>query len=337
MLPLGVMIRILSERAVQELINIECAVGSAEEAFRYSSAGNADVPLRAEIHRTDPKGTTLIMPGLIGHRVLGVKLVASVASDAAPWGKATTCMMLLWDPDTLTARGLISSELLNEHRTAAGFAAATRALSRDDSKVHVVFGAGKLALATIRYIAHIRPISRVFLISRGAGRLNQLRERIRREPDLQNVDICADAPAEVAVPQADIITTITTSDTPVFDGNLVRPGTHINLGGSNRAEQREMDDNVAARAQFWLDSQRGCRERAGDIIIPLASGVVQESQIVGEIGDVLLNRVPGRGHRDKITVFKSLGLASQDLVLGAKLLDLAEAANAGMRMDMMNG
>ncbi len=277
------------------------------------------------------------MPGLIGHQVLGVKLVASVASDAAPWGKATTCMMMLWDPDTLTARGLISSELLNEHRTAAGFAAATRALAREDSKVLVVFGAGKLALATIRYIAHIRPVDRVFLISRGAGRLSQLRERIRREPDLQRLDICADTPAEVAVPQADIITTITTSNTPVFDGSLVRPGTHINLGGSNRAEQREMDDTVAARALFWLDSHCGCRERAGDILIPLASGAIKESQIVGEIGEVLLNRVPGRRHRDDITTFKSLGLASQDLVLGAKLLDLADAADAGTCMDMVNG
>jgi ornithine cyclodeaminase/alanine dehydrogenase-like protein (mu-crystallin family) len=329
--------RILSERAVQELIDMDCAVSSAEEAFRRSSAGQADVPLRSEIHRSDPAGTILIMPGLIGREVLGVKLVGSVASEAAPWGKATTCMMLLWDPDTLMVRGLIASELLNEHRTAAGFAAATQALSRSDSKVHVVFGAGKLALATVRYIAHIRPISRVFLISRSTGRMDLLRERIQAEPDLRHLEIFTGVAAEEAVRQADIITTITTSNTPVFDGRFVRPGTHINLGGANRADQREMEDNVAARARFWFDSHDGCRRRAGDVIIPLASGVIQESQIVGEIGDVLLGRVPGRQVDEDITVFKSLGLASQDLVLGAKLLDLADAAEAGTCMDLVNG
>ena len=331
------MFRILSERAVQDLIDVDCAVSSAEEAFRLSSSGQATVPLRSEIHRSDPAGTTLVMPGLIGRRVLGVKLVGSVASASSVSGKATTCMMLLWDPDTLAVRGLVSCEWFNEHRTAAGFAAATKALARTDSRTHVVFGAGKLAFATVIHIARVRPIDRVFLISRSSKRLKNLHDRLKCEAGLKRIQFSIDVPAETAVPQADIITTITTSNSPVFDGGLVKAGTHINLGGANRESQREMDDRVAARARFWLDSNDGCRQRAGDVLIPLGEGVIQENQVVGEIGELLLGRVCGRQSPDEITAFKSLGLASQDLMLGATLLDRADASNAGTCMDLVNG
>jgi ornithine cyclodeaminase/alanine dehydrogenase-like protein (mu-crystallin family) len=328
--------RILSERSVRNLIDVDSIIEAAEEAFRLSSAGSVNVPLRCEIRRTCPVGTTLIMPGLIGDRILGVKLVGSIASGSSPGWKNTTCVMMLWDANTLKDRGLIACEWLNEHRTAGGFAAASKLLSRHDSQVHVVFGAGKLAFASVLHMARVRPISRVILISRTASRMQRLVENIRHEPALRHIDVTTDVTSAEAVSQADIITTVTTSDTPVFDGGLVRPGTHINLGGSNRADQREMDDAVAARSLFWLDSQDGCRKRAGDVMIPLARGVIDEKQIVGEIGDALLGRVPGRRHGNEITAFKSLGLATQDLVLGARVLDLAEAADAGVVVDLFD-
>jgi ornithine cyclodeaminase len=331
-----VLVRLISERLIEELMPVELAIESAAEAFCAHSGGRAQVPLRSEIHRDRPKSTVLVMPGIVGDEVLGLKLIGSVVDPDDPRGKRTTCMILIWDARTFAVRGMIAADGLNEHRTAAGLAVATRALSRPDSAVHTLIGAGKLSFTTLLYISAVRPIERVFLLSRSPAKVGALAERAARTPRLQGVEIIAGADPEEAIRRADIVTTVTTSEVPVFNGAAVRPGTHINLGGAFRPNQREMDDDVARRGSFWLDDEESCRRRSGDVAIPLAAGVIGERQIRGEIGAQLLGRVPGRQGSDEITVFKSLGIATQDLVLGARLMDLAETNNLGRLYDEVN-
>jgi len=329
--------RLLSESVVDMILPVDLAIDSAVEAFAALSDGTADVPLRAEMYQTDPKGVVLVMPCKIGKEILGMKLVGSVVDAAAHGGKHTTCMMMIWDASNLRVRGMIAADRLNEHRTAAGFAAATRVLARPDAAVHVVFGAGKLAYTAALHVAHIRPLRRIVLVSRTAERVRALEAQLRDTPFLRGVEIVSDMTADDAAAQADIITTVTSSDKPVFDGHRVRPGTHINLGGAGRPHEREMDDAVAGRASFWLDSSDACRARTGDIVIPLKNGMLDESRIVGEIGQLFAGRVRGRASIDEITVFKSLGVATQDMVLGARLLDFAEAQNLGTFFDEKRG
>ena len=327
--------RLLSEDLVDQLLPLDLAIDSADEAFRAFSGKTAQIPLRSEIHRETPKSTALIMSGLIGSDVLGIKLVGSVFT--APGTKSTTCMMLIWDARDMRVRGLIAADRLNEHRTAAGFASATRQLARPDASTHLVIGAGKLAFTAALYIARVRPVSRVLLASRSPERLAALAERLRADPRMTGIEVLSDIAIDSAVAQADIITTVTTSTVPVFNGAQVRAGTHINLGGAGRAHEREMDDVVAARAAIWMDSTEACRLRTGDIVSPLASGAITEAHLKGEIGDVLHARLAGRRTAADITVFKSLGIASQDLVLGARLLDLTEGQNAGVVFDERKG
>lgn len=327
--------RLLSEKLIDELLPLEFAIDSAEEAFRAFSGNIAQIPLRSEIHREHPKGTVLIMSGLVGSDVLGVKLVGSVFT--APDRKNTTCMMMIWDARDLRVRGLIAADRLNEHRTAAGFAAATRALARPDASTHLVIGAGKLAFTAALYVSRVRPVRRVFLASRTPAKLAALAAKLRADSRMAGAEIFTDMDLDAAVEEAQIITTVTTSEKPVFDGGRVRAGTHINLGGAGRRHEREMDDAVARNAAFWLDSSEACRQRSGDICLPLASGALSEEQIRGEIGALLLGRITGRVGPSEITVFKSLGIASQDLVLGARLLDLAETANRGVVFDEKEG
>jgi ornithine cyclodeaminase len=327
--------RLLSEKLIDEILPLDLAVDSADEAFRAFSGGTAQIPLRAEIHRENPKGTALIMSGLIGGEVLGVKLVGSVFTQ--PTRKNTTCMMLIWDATDLRVRGLLAADRLNEHRTGAGFASATRRLARPDAGTHLVIGAGKLAFTAALYVSRVRPVKRLILTSRTPQRVAALAARIRADRRFAATAVVTDADPAAAVEQADIITTVTTAEHPVFDGSRVRPGTHINLGGAGRRHEREMDDAAARRAVFWLDSSESCRQRTGDIVLPLQSGAIREEQIRGEIGEVLLGRIPGRSASSEITVFKSLGIASQDLVLGARLLDLAERNHLGMEFDEKEG
>lgn len=328
--------RLISERLIEELMPVELAIDSAAEAFRAHSGGRAQVPLRSEIHRERPKSTVLVMPGIVGDDVLGLKLIGSVVDPDDPRGKRTTCMILIWDARTFAVRGLIAADGLNEHRTAAGLAVATRALSRPDSAVHTLIGAGKLSFTALLYVAAVRPIRRVFLLSRSPAKIGALAERAARTPRLQGVEVVTGADPEEAVRRADIVTAVTTSEVPVFNGAAVRPGTHVNLGGAFRPNQREMDDHAARCASFWLDDEESCRRRSGDIAMPLAAGVIGEAQIRGEIGAQLLGRIPGRQSAGEITVFKSLGIATQDLVLGARLMDLAETNDLGRVYDEVN-
>lgn len=329
--------RLLSETVVDKILPLDLAIESAVEAFTALSNGSADVPLRSEMYQSNPKGVVLVMPCKVGKDILGVKLVGSVVDPTVPAGKHTTCMMMIWDARTLRVRGMIAADRLNEHRTAAGFAAVTRVLARPDATVHAVFGAGKLAYTAALHVAHVRPIRRVILVSRTAARVTALAAQLRGTPGFRDVEIVSDMTADDAAADADIITTVTSAEHPVFDGRRVRPGTHINLGGAGRPHEREMDDAVARRATIWLDSSDACRARTGDIVIPLKSGAVEESQIAGEIGQLFSGGVRGRTSADEITVFKSLGVATQDVVLGARLLDLAEAQNLGTFFDEKRG
>lgn len=329
--------KLLSERVVEEIMPVEMAIDTAVEAFSILSSGGADIPLRSEIHRTDPKGLALIMPGLIGQDILGLKLVGSVAAPDAPAGKNSTGMLLMWDARNVRPRGLIAAIAFNDHRTAAGFAAATRVLARPESATHALFGAGKLAFCSALYINAVRPIRRLFLCGRTPARVAALAERIRADARFAQTEVIAGASAAEAAAAADIVTTVTTSETPVFDGTRLRAGAHVNLGGAYRRDMREMDDGVAARADFWLDSEASCRVRAGDLMIPLESGVLAPERVKGEIGRVFLGEIAGRTTPEQITVFKSMGVATQDLVLAARLLDLAEAEGLGVEFDHLNG
>jgi ornithine cyclodeaminase/alanine dehydrogenase-like protein (mu-crystallin family) len=327
--------RLLSEKLIDEVLPLDLAIDSADEAFRAFSGQAAQIPPRSEIFRNEPKTVALVMSGLIGGDILGTKLVGSLDIHGRP--KSTTCMMMIWDARTLRVRGLLSADRLNEHRTAAGFASATRVLARPDARTHLVIGAGKLAYTAVLYVSQVRKVSRVLLSSRTPAKVSALIARLRTDPRMDGVEVIASPDLRAAVESADIITTVTTAAKPVFDGSWLRPGTHINLGGAFRAETREMDDTGARRAAFWLDSDAACRERAGDVVQPLVSGALQEDRIRGEIGALLLGRIAGRSGPEEITAFKSLGIASQDLVLGARLLDLAEEKRLGTVFDEKEG
>ncbi len=332
-----IVMRLLSESEVAKLVTPEMAIESAEQAFVATSGGAAQVPTRMEIYRTNPDGRSLIMPGYIGKEIFGVKIGGYVIDVDGTGRRLSTGMIVIWNAKTLTPRGLIASDLLNEHRTAAGMAVATRLLAKPQCETHALFGAGKLSLTAALYIAHVRPHARLLIVSRTQSRVDALADKLSRMPTFARTQIITGYSPAAAAAEADIITAVTTSAEPLFDGTQVRKGTHLNLGGANYRQKREVDDAVARRSHFYLDSNDGCRAGAGDLVVPLESGVITEDQIKGEIGAVLLKKIPGRIDDDEITVFKSMGIAAQDLCLGSALLEKAEAAGAGVRFNLHTG
>ncbi len=329
--------KLLTEDDVSAILTPDLAIESSARAYSWLSRGEANIPPRTEFFRKAPTGVILVMPGLIGDQFFGVKVIANKQDSAAPGGLITTALILILDADTLEPRGLVSADRLTDYRSAAGLAVATRALARPEASTHALYGAGKLSFPSALLIAHVRQIDRLLLVSRTQARVEALAERLRVLEAFGNTAIETTLGADEAAEQADIITTVTTSDTPVFDGTRVRPGTHINLAGAFHPGAREMDDAAAERASIFVDSMESCRARAGDIVQPLANGAITDVHIRGEIGAVLTGAIPGRRDQEEITAFKSLGNAAQDLATAQALIDQAKADGLGLSFDPLHG
>lgn len=309
--------RLLSEAELRRVLTPELAVESSARAFIALSRGEMLVPVRSEIARPDGDGVVFAMPGYLTGRVFGLKVIATR-------GAASTAMVLLFDSESLAPLGLLSADFLTDWRTAGGIAAATRLLARPDARRHVLFGAGRLAGPCARLVAHVRPGLRTLVVGRTLARAEALAETLRAEG--LAVEAATD-PALVA--EADIVTTVTNAEAPVFPGAALRPGTHVNLGGAFRPNTREADDDLARRGLFWCDSTAACLARAGDLVMPLASGALDRARVLGEIGAALDGTLRGRRDAAEITVFKSLGNAAQDICLAADALALPGLAAPG--------
>lgn len=326
--------RLLCEDDVAQLISPDLAIAAAEEAFSLQSGGQLPEPGRVDI-RSSPSFRALVMAGLTEGPNFGLK--ANMHGYARGQPRSTASFLTIWNVETCRPRAFIAAAGLNDHRTAAGFAAAARALGGGKARTLTVFGAGKIAAPAIRYIVEVCPIARVNIVARRPGRAEALAEALQKMPRMRGIEVSAALAREEAARQADIIVTVTTSDTPVVLGRWVRPGALVILGGANRPHAREADDELITNARIYVDHLEGCIEKAGDIRLPMQSGLLTRADIAGEIGSVLSGQLKFKEVRNKIVVFKSIGLISQDIVLAEALLARAEQKSVGVFYDIQDG
>ncbi|RAI45428.1 ornithine cyclodeaminase family protein [Rhodoplanes roseus] len=330
--------RLLSERDIERLIDPAAAIEAAAEAYRRQSAGDIPTPGRLDVLRTNPKGGALVLAGHSFDRRFVVKTnIHAYAGDAA-LSRSAGSGLVLWDGVACVPLAHMATTSFNDHRTAAGFAAAARLLAPAQARTLAVFGAGKIAPATVLYLAAVRRFSRILLIGRNEERLRGLAAQLRARRELAGATITAETDAGRAAYEADVIVTISTAEEPVFPGEAVRPGTFVVLGGANRPTHREADDTFIRRARVFADHLEGATTRAGDLAVPLASGVLRGTQIFGEIGTFLTagSVPPATGELD-VTVFKSIGIAAQDVITAGMIYDLAVKTGVGLEFDMRDG
>jgi ornithine cyclodeaminase/alanine dehydrogenase-like protein (mu-crystallin family) len=326
--------RILSEHDVERLIEPEAAIAAMADAFRRHSSGRMPAPGRLDMGRTSPKGSVLVLAGHSDDRAFALKANMHVYPDSGTGPRKAASMMLLWDAVACVPRALIATTLFNNHRTAAGPAVAVQALAPQHAETLAVFGAGKIAPEAIRYLASIRSFKTIAIMGRGPERSQALAQRLRTMPQFTGIDVRSVSDAAAAVRNADVVVTMTTSDTPVFSGRDVKPGAVVVLAGANRQDAREADDVLMERANVLLD-HRDAMERAGDIRIPSRLGVLKSEQIVGEIGELLAGTVrPTMTASHDVMVFKSMGIIAQDLALGELVVERAEANGVGIEFDV---
>lgn len=259
----------------------------------------------------------VLMPAWDLNRDIGIKVATLFPGNAAHGQPSVQASYLLLDGVTGAPRACLDATELTNRRTAAASALASRFLSRPEARRLCVIGTGGLAPYMIAAHAAVRGLETVEVWGRSFDKARMLCERAAFAGDLdptRPVDVRPVRDLEAAVRAADIVTCATTASSPPLHGAWLRPGTHVDLVGGFTPTMQEADEEVMRRGRIFADSREAVLREAGDLIIPISRGVIGEDALLGDLTGLAGGTVPGRLNADDITVFKSVGLAVEDLV-----------------------
>jgi ornithine cyclodeaminase len=268
-------------------------------------------PLRSVVEVQPQKGFFGVMPADVpGLPALGAKLVTVFHDNAAAGLPTHLATIVLLDRDTGEMLALVDGRYITEARTAAVSALSVRLLARGDAGTLGIVGSGVQARSHLDAIARVRSLRQVRVWSPNDERRAAF---VREMRPLVEATIAGVGSAKEAVADADLIVLATASREPVVRDEWIRAGAHVCAVGACRPDQREMDTPLVARARVFVDSRTGARAEAGDLELPMKEGAFGPDHIVAELGDVAAGHAAGRTSPDDLTIFKSLGMAVEDV------------------------
>jgi ornithine cyclodeaminase/alanine dehydrogenase len=324
---------ILSESDLRSLLAMREVIGAVESGFRALARGDANVPERLRLDVPAHRGVMLQMPGYVGsiddqRSALGTKIV-SVFDQNAHFGlDLIQSVYLLFDSRTGVPLSLMDGRFITAIRTAATSAVATKFMAAAGAKRLSLFGAGVQAQFHIEAMIEVAQVEKVIIASRTTEKARALAERVRSAHKLP----CEVVSAERAAGEAGLICACTNSPDPLFDGNLLMEGTHINAVGAFTPSTRELDTRAVQRARVIIDAETSAGREAGDILLPISEGAIDQDHVKGTLADVISGKVAGRGSPSEITLFKSCGHAIEDLVTARLAYSKATAAGIGTQV-----
>jgi ornithine cyclodeaminase len=327
---------VLSEQDVYRLLPMRECIAVMADALASLAEGAAYQPLRSVMRLPDGSGFLGLMPGqILKHdgkpAGLGLKAVAVFPGNAARGIDTHQGGVLLLDGETGRLVAVMDGAAVTAIRTAAVSGVATDRLARKDAGEVAILGAGVQAHTHLEAVAAVRPIRRVRIWSRTAQRARNL---VAEESHRYGFPIEAVDTAEAAARDADIIVTVTASPDPILQAGWVKPGAHINAVGSSLPSARELDTACVVCSRLFVDRRESALAEAGDLLIPMKEGAITPAHIVAELGDVIIGRHPGRKSPDEVTLFKSLGLAVEDVAAAAYVVGQAHTTGAGTTVSM---
>jgi alanine dehydrogenase len=321
-----IMSLLLTRDNVISLLDMKDCMDVVEKAFAELANGTAVLPLRIGI--TPQDGLSLYMPAYLKDmKALACKVVTVYKNNPAKHKLPTTIgKLLLQNPETGEVICIMDAGYLTAVRTGAASGVATKHLARKAGKQSAgIFGAGVQARMQLWAVAEARKLSKAVVYDISKEAMDKFASEL--SPKLNLEIIKASSPDEVL--GTDIICTASSSSTPLFDGSKVKPGTHINGIGSHTPNARELDTEIIKRSKFIGDSRVACFSEAGDIMIPIKEEVITESHFHAELGEIITGKKPGRESDDEITLFKSNGLAIQDVAAAKLVYDRAVKKGIG--------
>jgi len=320
---------LLTDQEVRRFLPMHECITVMEDALRRVSDGTSTLPLRTIVRLDGTTNAFASMPAIHGtgeRASIGAKVITVFpGNDATPFDSHIG-VVLLFDAMHGRLLAVADASSITAIRTAAVSGLATRELARPESRELALLGAGVLAMPHLEAIRAVRPIERLRVWSRSGTRAAEFATRAR---ELEKLEVVVCASARDAVQGADVVCTITSARTPVLQGEWLSPGTHVNAVGASLAGARELDTAAVEMSAFYVDRRESALAEAGDFLIPRSEGAVDDTHILGELGDLVRRTVVGRSSRDQITLFKSLGLAVEDVAALRHVYDRASREGAG--------
>ena len=325
---------LLSRQDIDRVFSMADAIQADKEAFRLAAEGKVETPLRTVIRERHHDGAFLIMPSYAPDRdAAAVKLINIFPRNAQRGQNTGPAQVLLMDGATGFLLAMLDGTQVTQLRTGASSGAAFDLLGRKNAKIGGLIGTGGQAAAQLEAMLTVRDLDEVLVYSRDAARCRAFCDAMTQALSPSAKLTPADHPDQVAE-AADLLITVTSSATPVFDGRKVKAGATISCVGTYQPEKHELDPAVLPRAgKIFCDSVEAVLEESGDLLIPLAQGLIGEEDITGSLGDLLLGRCPGRESEEEIIVYETVGIAAQDLIAAQAIYQRAQAAGIGTRWD----
>lgn len=326
---------ILNADEIRQALPMKQVIAAMKDAYASLSDGTAVVPLRTRIQIPGHDAISLFMPAYMKSEkgeALAIKVVSLYPQNPSHGLAYIQAAVLVLESDTGHAIALLEGSTLTAIRTGAGSGAAIDLLARNDSRVVAIFGAGAQGRTQLEAACNARNIETVFIFNTSTDKAKAFAEEMAGRHSIPKDIRIAKTPKE-AIENADIICTATTSSKPVFEDIDLKPGTHICAIGAYTPEMQEMPVETVARARVVVDSYATVMDEAGDIVQAIRAGVIQESNIHAELGEVILGTKMGRESEEQVILFKSVGNAVQDAVAAQLALQNARQMNLGTEVD----
>lgn len=303
---------LLSRNDVLQLLTMPDVIETVTQAHIAMAKGEVVMPVRLTLRYDDRPSELEAMPAAITSLpALGMKVITFVGTNSERGIPAIHALVALLDADTGHPLAIMDGGSITAFRTGAASAMATRVLAKTDTRTLAIAGAGVQGSSHLEAMLAVRPFEHVFVVDRDASRLATfVAEHQARFP---NVSIQAAGSVREAVADADVIVLVTTSAEPILEWGWIKPGAHINGVGSHSPDTHEMTSEVITNVKLIVDSRDANLKECGDILMAIEEGVFSAEQVETEIGQVLAGQKPGRTSDDEVTLYKSGGLALQDV------------------------
>lgn len=323
--------KILSNKDVAALLPMDAAVEVIGGIMKTVSKGSETLPLRGAI----PVGGNNkmgVMPGAITDPAcFGVKLVSLFPNNPSLGLSSHRGAIVLFEAQTGGAVAMMDAGLLTAIRTAAASGAATKALAREDAASLLLVGYGEQAEFHLDAICAVRDIRTVHVVGRSLEKAKAFAKNAAEKYPNMTFEVGTDV--QSAAQNCDIICTVTSSPTPILHGNWIAEGAHVNVVGSSIPTMREIDDTAVLKSSVWVDYWPSAEAQAGEIVDMMKAGTLTKDHILGEIGSVLSGDIDGRTRASQITLYRSLGVAAQDLAAAHYVLERAIERGLGQDVD----
>ncbi len=323
---------VVNQQEVPQLLPMRECIDVMATTLAALARGEAILPLRPVMWLPEKVGALAMMPAYLGNLdVMGVKVISVFPGNRGSGYDSHQGPVLLYETKNGRLLALMDATAITAIRTAAVSGVATRLLAREDAGDLAILGTGTQARMHLEAMLLVRPVRRVRAWSRNPDNVLQFAER---ESQRHGIAITAAATAQEAVAGADLICTTTSAETPILRGEWLAPGAHVNAVGSGVAHTRELDTAAVVRSRLFVDRRESALNEAGDFLFPKKEGAIGDDHIQGEIGEVLLGRLAGRETPEEITLFKSLGLAVEDLASAQTIYQQAIERGVGTFVEL---